>query len=56
MMNWCVHQENNSFECVCIINYMASVLLFQFYVDNYKTLLNDDKEDLNKWRDTEFID
>ena len=56
MMNCSVHQENNNFECVCIINYMASVLLFQFYVDNYKTLLNDGKEDLNKWRDTEFID
>lgn len=35
---------------------MASVLLFKFYVGNYKTLLDDVKEDLSKWRDTEFID
>lgn len=56
MMNCSVYQENNNFERVCIINYMASVLLFQFYVDNYKTLLNDGKEDLNKWRHTEFLD
>lgn len=35
---------------------MASVLLFQFYADNYKTLLNDGKEGLNKWRHTEFLD